>query len=549
MRPNGHAHFHLPPAIRRVPALLGVVLLFAAIYAAQKEFRSLRLIDIENAVADIKPRALGCALLVSVLSYGLLTIYDRLGTFYAGCRVPYRRVAFASFCAYTLAHNLGFAALSGGAVRFRLYSHWGLTPVQIAKVVAFCGLTFTLGALTLGSVVLFSEPQSIPWFGQHLPASALYAAASVMLVIVLGYLVVSALLARYPMLSHGVDLPGLRMAMGQIALATADVGMTATIVWVLLPHVPGLTWLVFLGVYIGSFTAGLAASVPGGLGVFDSAMLFGLAPFLPADRVVAGILVFRFFYYVIPLFLAGILFAGNEVLVRGPVRVRITEPDLAVGAATGTVALSAVLLLGVGVLSRRTPDLTWADPDLVMVATRAGQFVPSLIGAALLVLGIALAQRVRLAWASTIVLLCVGAAFIVAEGERSWIAAILGLSALLLFPFRRHFYRRARLSFGSVDPASAVSLLALAVCMLALAGFRRQLHGMPNNAWWELISVGPHPLGAARHHRRHRRGRADRAVGAGASVPRRIRASDGRTPPPSGLRGADRRGCRLGRCW
>ena len=549
MRPNGHAHFHLPPAIRRVPALLGVVLLFAAIYAAQKEFRSLRLIDIENAVADIKPRALGCALLVSVLSYGLLTIYDRLGTFYAGCRVPYRRVAFASFCAYALAHNLGFAALSGGAVRFRLYSHWGLTPVQIAKVVAFCGLTFTLGALTLGSVVLFSEPQSIPWFGQHLPASALYAAASVMLVIVLGYLVVSALLARYPMLSHGVDLPGLRMAMGQIALATADVGMTATIVWVLLPHVPGLTWLVFLGVYIGSFTAGLAASVPGGLGVFDSAMLFGLAPFLPADRVVAGILVFRFFYYVIPLFLAGILFAGNEVLVRGPVRVRITEPDLAVGAATGTVALSAVLLLGVGVLSRRTPDLTWADPDLVMVATRAGQFVPSLIGAALLVLGIALAQRVRLAWASTI-----GTAVrrrCVHRGRR-----------------RTQLDRRYPRPVSPAFVPLPTPLLSSGTAVLRLgrpgqrgvASSPGRVHARPGwfpapasrDAQQRVVgadSVGPHPLGAARHHRRHRRGRADRAVGAGASVPRRIRASDGRTPPPSGLRGADRRGCRLGRCW
>src|SRR5579885_1868131 len=119
MRPAGHRH--LPPAIRHLPALLGVALLFGAIYAVQKEFRSLRLIDIEDAVANISPRALICALAVSIFSYALLTLYDRLGTLYAGARVPYRRVAFASFCAYALAHNLGFAALSGAAVRFRLY--------------------------------------------------------------------------------------------------------------------------------------------------------------------------------------------------------------------------------------------------------------------------------------------------------------------------------------------------------------------------------------------------------------------------------------------
>ena len=59
-------------------------------------------------------------------------------------------MAFASFCAYALSHNLGFAAVSGAAVRYRLYAHWGLTPVQIAKTVAFCSLTFGLGGMVLG---------------------------------------------------------------------------------------------------------------------------------------------------------------------------------------------------------------------------------------------------------------------------------------------------------------------------------------------------------------------------------------------------------------
>ena len=39
----------------------------------------------------------------------------------------------------------------------------------------------------------------------------------------------------------------------------------------------GLTWLIFLGVYVASYTAGLAANLPGGIGVFDTAMLLGLA--------------------------------------------------------------------------------------------------------------------------------------------------------------------------------------------------------------------------------------------------------------------------------
>ncbi len=92
----------------------------------------------------------------------LLTFYDRLATIYAGHHVSYGASRFASFCAYALAHNLGFAAVSGAAVRYRLYAHWGLTPLQIGKVVAFCSLTFGLGGMVLGGAILFTEPGAVP---------------------------------------------------------------------------------------------------------------------------------------------------------------------------------------------------------------------------------------------------------------------------------------------------------------------------------------------------------------------------------------------------
>ncbi len=138
------------------------------------------------------------------------------------------------------------------------------------------------------------------------------------------------------------------MAIVQVLLATVDVAITATIFYALLPPAPGLTWLIFLGVYVASYTAGLAANLPGGIGVFDTAMLFGLEPYISAPHIVGAIVVFRLYYYVIPLFLAGSLFAGNEILLRGggllrqverlaPVQAlgRWSEPDFAVAAATG----------------------------------------------------------------------------------------------------------------------------------------------------------------------------------------------------------------------
>ena len=487
--------------LRHLPALIGILLLGGAVFVVQKEFRHLKMADIEAALAAIPHRALAISFLWTILSYGILTFYDRLGTIYAGHKVSYGRVAFASFCAYALSHNLGFAAVSGAAVRYRLYAHWGLTPLQIAKTVAFCSLTFALGGMVLGGFVLFVEPTTIPFFGERIPAPAMYAIGAGLWAIVAAYVTLSRLIGGITLFGHTVLLPGWRMAILQVLLASVDVAVTASIFYALLPETPGLTWLRFLGVYLASYSAGLAANLPGGIGVFDTAMLLGLSPWLDAPHIVGGIVVFRLYYYIIPLFLAGSMFAGNEVLLRGGSFLRRanklsgvqaigrwSEPDFPVAAATGAVALCGALLLSLGVLAPM-PDFSWIDPDFSEIAAEAGQFVPSLIGAGLLVLAIGLSQRVNLAWSSTIVLLLSGAFFIAAQAQtqRLWIAGVLLLAALVLAPFHASFYRNARLLSGKMEPSKAISVLALVACVMALIVSERNFRDEPDNSWWEIV--------------------------------------------------------------
>ena len=484
---------------RHLPAILGVALLIGAIYVVQREFRHLKMEEIGESLSAIPTNSLVFSFIWTILSYFILTFYDRLGTIYAGHKVSYGRVAFASFCAYSLSHNLGFAAVSGAAVRYRLYAHWGLTPLQIGKTVAFCSLTFGLGGMVLGGAILFMEPRSIPFFGQHLPMMALYGVGILLWVIVLGYVTLSKVFGRMKMFGHDIELPGWRMAIVQVLLATVDVAVTASIFYALLPHAPGLTWLIFLGVYVASYTAGLAANLPGGIGVFDTAMLFGLEPYMSAPHIVGAILVFRLYYYVIPLFLAGSLFAGNEIQLRGggllrhfsrlaPVQAigRWSEPDFAVTAATGAVGLCGALLLCLGVLAPQA-DFSWIDPDYGEVASQAGQFVPSLIGAGLVMMAIGLSHRVNLAWGLTIGLLVIGAAFTATQDNRLWVAGILILTTLLLAPFRACFYRHAHLMSGPLEPASALTLAVLGLCLFSLAVTRSHTHLLQNNAFWAVI--------------------------------------------------------------
>ncbi|APH60517.1 putative bifunctional lysylphosphatidylglycerol flippase/synthetase [Granulibacter bethesdensis] len=486
--------------LRRAPAFLGILLLIGAIYVVQREFRHLKVDDIKRALGEIPNRVLWISAGYTVVSYAVLTLYDRLGTIYAGRRVSYWKVSLASFCAYSLAHNLGFAAVSGAAVRYRLYAHWGLTPVQIGKVIAFCSLTFGLGGMVLGGAILLWEPESVPFFGQWLPGWGMHLLGLLMWAVVAGYVTLARMFGTFRMFGHEISLPGARMAVLQVLLATADVAVTAAIFYALLPEAEGLTYLRFLGVYLSSYTAGLAANLPGGLGVFDSAILIGLSGWLPPPQIVSAILVFRLYYYIIPLFVSGALFAGNEILLRGrksippadqeqdalPAPSRWSAPDLAVGAATGAVALSGSLLLGLNFVDPN-PDLSWLGIDAFDAAREAEMFFPSLLGTGLLVMAVGLAQRVRLAWGMTILLLLSGAAVSLVRGEGLWVSAVLILTGLLLAPFREAFYRQARSLRDRMQAETVVPLFALVICLLMLAGFERHVSGLAGASWWSVV--------------------------------------------------------------
>lgn len=477
--------------LHRLPPFLGLMLLVAAVYVVQRQYRELRLADITDALAALPGRALVVAAGWNVLAYGVLTFYDRLASIYAGHKVSYLRTSFASFCAYVLSHNLGFAAVSGAAVRYRLYAHWGLNPYQIAKVVAFCSLTFGLGGMVLGGAILFGEPQAVPFAGQYLPRWVMYVLGAGLWAVVALYLTLARTLGRVKLLGCEAKLPGWRMALVQVLLATVDVAVTAAIFYALLPPVPGLTYLRFLAVYLASYSAGLLASLPGGLGVFDTAVLLGLSPYLPAPTVLGAIVVFRLYYYVIPLFLAGGMFAGHEVLVRsGRLAARERrgglawqERDFIVAAIVGVVTVCGAMLMACGLIGARLHVFQ----NTSGFAAHAGEYVPSLMGTALMVLAVGLSLRVSPAWYATLGLLLFSAVFVVLDGGYPWMAVPLMGAAGLLAPFRRAFHRPANLWRERPRPAALVPVLALVGCVIALAAFTPHARRLNNGSWWQIV--------------------------------------------------------------
>ena len=458
-------------------AIFGLLLLVAAIWVVQKEFRSLSAADIRAALAAIPTTTLWIAAGWTVLAYAVLTIYDRLGSVYAGYPVSYARTSLASFCAYTLAHNLGFAAVSGAAVRYRFYAAWGLPPVAIAKVVAFTSLTFGLGGFALGGMVLVVEPEVVPGLGDHVPHWLMQGIGLIMWALVIAYVTMSRIRTHITVFKYRIDLPGFRMAVAQTVLASVDVAITAMIFYSLLPAAEGLTFLRFLGIYITAYTAGIAASLPGGIGVFDGAILIGLQPWLTPAQVVGALLLFRLYYYIVPLFLAGLLFAGFEIAQR-------VADVLEVPAVAGLVGLGGTLLLFLGALPTRDSAVAnWAGYE----AAVASHFAASIVGSLLLAIGYGLLRRLRLAWAGGIVLLLNGALICWLREDGWWLWGAFLLVAALLAAMRSAFYRDARCMQEPMAAEAVLPLAAVGACaiMLAMVSYGGKVAG---DSWWEVVA-------------------------------------------------------------
>ena len=93
--------------------------------------------------------------------YFTLTFYDLFALRTIGRNdVPYRVAALAGFTSYSIGHNVGASVFTGGAVRYRIYSAWGLDAIDVAKVCFIAGLTFWLGNATVLGLGIAYVPQA-----------------------------------------------------------------------------------------------------------------------------------------------------------------------------------------------------------------------------------------------------------------------------------------------------------------------------------------------------------------------------------------------------
>ncbi|WBU29867.1 UPF0104 family protein [Rhodopseudomonas palustris] len=301
--------------LHKLGVAVSIAVIAAACYVLYHILRGIDHDRVLDAMGQTEPTSIALAALFVAAGYFTLTFYDLFAVHAIGRDdVPYRVNALAAFTSYSIGHNVGASALTGGAVRYRIYSAWGLDAIDVAKVCFLAGLTFWLGnAAVLGLGVAY-HPEAASAVDLLPPAVNRVLA----LLILAGLVVYVAWVSFKPRCvgrgSWTVTLPGGKLTLLQIAIGIVDLGFCALAMYVLTPDEPNVGFVVVAVIFVSATLLGFASHSPGGLGVFDAAMLVGLWQ-MDKEELLAGMLLFRLLYYIVPFVISVLVLAVREIVL------------------------------------------------------------------------------------------------------------------------------------------------------------------------------------------------------------------------------------------
>ncbi len=464
-------------------ALFGVALL--VLYEA---FKRHDIGEVFAAMRALAPWQLVTALGLTAAGYLSLCGYDYLAFIYLRHPLPVRKVTLAAFIGYAFTNSAGHSVISGGSVRFRLYSVWGLSPVEISKLLLFCFATFHLGMWALQAVLFMIYPVRV---GQllHIGPVATVALGVALGTTVAGYIVWT-LVRRKPIRIKRLELevPTLPVTLGQIVVVAIDVLLAAGVVYVLVPDRGGVGLGAFVAVYLVALLGGYISQVPGGLGVLEGLMILLLTPALDDAEVLGAMLAYRVIYCLLPLGLAVLLLGFFEIRKEPEVsRVAQIAARSEEWLIPNTLAAMMFIAGGILLMSGATPAppgrLDRLNQLVPLAVIECSHLLATVVGLALLVLAQGLRLRLAAAFALGAGALGIGAVTSLLAGGHVAGAIIMVFLLAALVPCRRHFFRRSPLAAQWLSPQwfGAVGAAILGACIVAFVAFRGSAG---DHFWW-----------------------------------------------------------------
>ncbi|MBI3737334.1 lysylphosphatidylglycerol synthetase family protein, partial [Candidatus Sumerlaeota bacterium] len=500
--------------------LLSLFIFALALWALHSALRQYHYQDILAELRQMPMDRILIGLALTVLSYLIMIGYEYLALRYIRRPLELRKIAFASFMSYALSNNTGQALLSGGSMRFRLYTAWGLSAGEIAQVVAFCHLTFWVGFCAICGIVFLVEPVAVPasvylpgfiadWTGVKeipLPPRALHYIGAAFVVIAVIYLLLSAFRkSPVKIWQWEFPVPGIKLAVSQLVIVSVDLIIAASVLYVLIPSSLKMDYSLFVGIYLLSIFVGMVSMVPGGLGVFETILILFLSSYIPTTSLVGSLLVYRGLYYILPLITATIMLGVHESLQRYQHVMRVVAyfgkwdslvaPHLFAFLAFG----AGTMLLFSGAVPGEVERLRWLGTMIPLPVLEGSHFLGSLAGVGLLFVARGLQRRLDAAYIFTALLYIAGIVFSLLKGWEFEEALILGLLLGALLPCRAFFYRKSRLTAHPLAIGWIVAIGLVLAASIWLGIFSHKHVDYSHELWWkfELSADAPRFLRAS----------------------------------------------------
>lgn len=423
--------------------------------------------DVKADIAGSSWKALGFALVWTVVSFFAISFYDVLAVrSVAAGKIPDRIAGLAGASGVAISNLLGFSYLTGTAVRYRVYAALGLDLSRVAGVIATSWVAFWMGLTLILGALMVLHPRGLSTVLPLDNTTESVIGAGLLLVLAGLFLWLAKGARRLSFAGFGFDLPGFRLAGGLTIAALFDITGAAMTLYVLMPADLVQSYPYFFAVYIGAIAFGILSHAPGGLGVFEATIIAGLGAAGRSD-VLAALVLYRLIYTLLPFMIAvvGLAFVWGGSQRRAATQTATWAFRLARSvvplAASGITLLAGILLLISGNLPADTARLGILRDVIPLPFIEASHLAGSIAGLLLIVISRGLYRKLYRAWVIAMALMAVGIVASLLKGLDWEEAASLLFTAGILGAFRSAFYRVERAEVFRLNTAWIVSIAAL----------------------------------------------------------------------------------------
>ncbi len=303
--------------VKKIISYSGIFFFILAAGMLWWQLRDYSLLDIAHAILDIPFTNLVAACIACLLGYLALSLYDYLALNYVGGHVSWWKWMLAGMLGFAISNNAGNAMVSGGAIRYRLYTRWRIRGGDILKMLTLSGITYFLGAAAIVVIGYFLIPRAdlSESAGLTMGLGWLFGICVTLLLVYFA----STFIFNKKHIQIGqikFQIPTPKTAFFQLILGISDSILASLVLYFCLTPFVQIPFGTFIGLFVVAQATGIFSQVPGGIGVFESIFLAALPDTIDKANIFGALLAYRIIYYVLPLIGVGSLFFIYERWLR-----------------------------------------------------------------------------------------------------------------------------------------------------------------------------------------------------------------------------------------